>query len=327
MSGAASVGMWFERYAARLPSSLVRLANEAVSSHQDRRYPDAATRAGACLEGLLDLVLRGWGCQIAERATLGPLIGSLRQSGRAPAELLERLNEANTIRNRAPHHKPHPLSRITEGDSLQILNILALLVEWWMAQPPVAAETDPIADLLPVFLSLGGPHRLDQLQFVRHLRTAMRDLGVDLRQLMPGQYSEQRPFDQIRQVMSSCVGALVVGLERSHAYTVFEREDSEQERLRQDQYIPTPWNQIEGGMAAALRLPILVMRERRLSVEGVFEASNHRHVILDFDLAAESKGLSPDLSGVLEGWVASIRPTAADGGRPEPAPPRRPSGD
>ena len=56
-----------------------------------------------------------------------------------------------------------------------------------------------------------------------------------------------------------------------HAYTVFECERSQREKLYQDQYIPTAWNQIEASMAIALQVPILVLREGRLHREGIFE--------------------------------------------------------
>ena len=108
-------------------------------------------------------------------------------------------------------------------------------------------------------------------------------------------------------MMDGCAAALVVGLERSHAYTVFERERSSAERIYQDQYVPTAWNQIEGAMAAALRLPLLVLRESSLHAEGIFAADNHGHRIRPFDLRVESRGLSSEFASFLAGWVAEVR--------------------
>jgi hypothetical protein len=105
----------------------------------------------------------------------------------------------------------------------------------------------------------------------------------------------------------------VVGLERSHAYAVFERERSEREMLYQDQYISTAWNQIEGSIASALGLPILVLRERRVHKDGIFEANNHGHRIVDFDLRVESTGLSDELRSFLTGWVQDVRSISPPG--------------
>jgi hypothetical protein len=66
-------------------------------------------------------------------------------------------------------------------------------------------------------------------------------------------------------------------------------------------------------MAAAMRLPLLILRERRLHCDGIFEAKHHRHKIHDFDLQAESKSISPELRRFLGGWVENVR----NGPKPE----------
>jgi hypothetical protein len=235
------------------------------------------------------------------------MIGALRKSNQAPSALLERLHEANAIRNRAAHNSSSRLQDITDGDSLQILTILGAVLDWYREQQGTLEKSQGTQSHLPLFLSVGGTHRLDQHQFLCRLRAEMESLEVELRTLTSNQYSQEKPFDQVRELMASCRAALVVGLERSHAYTVFEREKSDRERLHQNQYIPTAWNQIEGSMAAALGLPILVLRDHRLHREGIFEAGNHRHHIRDFDLGKEAKALSSDLRGFLAGWVQHVR--------------------
>lgn len=311
MTGTLSMGMLIHGNGHWLGHDLTGLADEALSAHEERKYREAIVGAGACLEGLLRRMLDRWGVGCEAQATLGPLIGSARRSGHAPEELIERLNEAGTIRNRASHKKP-PLLGLTEGDSLHMLHILCSVVDW-CRESLGHEETDTPAGLLPIFLSVGGPHRLEQARFLRHLRAELRRLGAELRTLTPDQYSPDKPFDQIAALMAACRAALVVGLERSHAYTVFERERSDRERLFQDQYIPTAWNQIEGAMASALRLEVLVLREHRLAREGIFEAENHRHRVRDFDLSVESRGLTPDLGDYLAGWVRHLRTSAAHG--------------
>ncbi len=151
---------------------------------------------------------------------------------------------------------------------------------------------------------------MEQGQSLQHLRTELRNLGVDLRSLNASNFSEDRPFDQVRDIMSRWRGALVVGLERSHAYAVFEREQSKRQKLYADQFIPTAWNQIEGAIASALNLPILVLKDQRLNNEGIFEAENHRHRCEAFDVREEAKGLSPRLKEILAHWTIHVRTLA-----------------
>ena len=309
MPGTLTIGVLIHRNSVWLGAALVDLADEALSAHEDGKYPLAVIKSGAFLEGILVRLLDEWGISTDAQVTLGPLIGALRKSERVPKELLERLNEANTIRNRAAHNKPLRLSQVTEGDSLLIVNILGLVVQWYGEHLQKDLETSPVSDMLPIFLSVGTAHRLDQEQFIQRLRSEMRGIGVELRSLLTGEYSKNKPFQEAFKLIHSCRAALIVGLDRSHAYAVFEREKSDYEKLYQDQYITTAWNQIEGSMASGLGLPLLVLREKRLHKEGVFEAANHGHRIRDFDLRAESRGLSPDLRAFLSGWVEDVRST------------------
>jgi HEPN domain-containing protein len=292
----------------RLGPDLVSRIDKALSAHEDGNHTEAVVEAARSLELMIKRVLKEWEIPPDSRATLGQLIGGLRKRVPEKDPLLERLGEFNSIRNRI-HDKdarPSKLGEVFEGDSLHCLNSLALIVEW-CREVLGHDQADTASDLFPIFLSVGGPHRLEQAQFLQNLRSEMRRLGVQLRWLTQDDYSPDRPFDQLVETMKECAAALVVGLERSHAYTVFERERSERQKIHLDQYIPTAWNQIEGAMASAMGLPLLILCENRLAREGIFEANNHRHQIREFYLATEARGLSEALRGFVTGWVQHVR--------------------
>ena len=61
------------------------------------------------------------------------------------------------------------------------------------------------ANSIKIFLSVGGPHRLDQQQFLRHLRAEMRALGANFITLSSDIYSEVSPFGQIRDLLKIAV--------------------------------------------------------------------------------------------------------------------------
>lgn len=310
-------GTAIDAHAAWLGRAAVDVAHEALSAHDERNYVLAVNRAGVFLEGLLRrMIEESAATPAAPLRTLGHVIGAVRESGLPGAKPLAdlRLGAANTIRIRSAHDKQEGsddafLDAITPGDSLQMLEIVALTVEWCgRGRAPAAQAAD---GQLPIFLSVGGSHRLDQLQFVERLRHEMRQQRVELRSLSKEVYSPGRPFEQIAKLLGSCRAALVVGLDRSHAYAVFEREKSKDQKIYPEQYVPTPWNQIEGGMASALGLRVLILREVRLHPEGIFEAKSHRHDIYDFDLQTEAKGLSGELRRFLAGWVSDLRADVA----------------
>jgi hypothetical protein len=303
MRNALNINTTIFANASWLGKDLVVVANDALSAHAQRGYVHAALRAGVCLEGVLKRMLQEWQKPEPSRATFGQLIGAVRETGRVPAALLDRLQEANAVRIRAAHEKSSPWEEVSEADSLLILHVLAMVVGWFGREGRPAPGGEAPAGGLRVFLSVGGAHRLDQAQFLELLRAEMRGLGVELCNIPGGNYSQDKPFDQVRDLIAACRAALVVGLERALVYTVFERHKA----VRQDRRVPTAWNQIEGSIASALRKPILILREARLHQEGIFEARNHGHDIRDFDLRREARGLSPELRAFLASWVQHVR--------------------
>jgi hypothetical protein len=295
------ISVSIQQHGSWLGQELVALVNDALLEFEEERFAHAALRAGVFLEGWLKLVLRTWGQPEPPRATFGELIGVVRRSEKAPPAILERLQEANGIRNRAAHDRSSIYERVSEGDALVILHVLGLVVTWFAETTPSLRTESTGAVLVPVFLSVGRAHRVDQARFVELVRTVMRDLGVDLMSVVSA-YSKDRPFAQVCELMARCRGALVIGLERAHVYAISERD----RRVNRDRFIPTAWNQIEGSIAAALSLPILILRDDRLHREGIFEAENHGHRIRDFDLSRECRGLSRELRGLLEEWVDHV---------------------
>jgi hypothetical protein len=198
MTSTLEAGMFIHQNRDWLGGDLVDRCDEALSAHEERKYPLSVIKAGASLEGILKLLLAEWRVTTPDKRTLGPLIGDVRDTKGAPDELLERLNEANNIRNRASHNKTLALSAVTEGDSLQIISILTLVADWCRGQFHSIPTLGKLPDAPPIFLSVGGAHRLDQQQFLEHLRASMRSFGVELRSISATEYSEEKPFGQAR---------------------------------------------------------------------------------------------------------------------------------
>lgn len=308
------IGMLIHRHSKSLGGDFVVRADQALAAHEAGSHTESVALASQCLERLLKEALQRWSLPVPGLPALGPLVGAVDKTRKSPTALIERLNLANKIRNSVLHDKmagvaeeEESLTAANQGDSLLQIHILEMATEWFLKTFDAEAEAaDEDDNKLRIFLSVGGPHRLDQTQFLGHLRTEMRRQGVQLLSL-DGEYAENKPFDQIRELLATCHGALVLGMERSHAYAVFEKEKSDGEKYHPEQFVPTAWNQIEGSMASAVGLKVLVLRERRLHHEGIFEAKHHDHQICDFDLPIECRKLSSDLKQFLVGWVKKLR--------------------
>jgi hypothetical protein len=306
-----------------LDPRIVKEVDEALAQYSACRFDSAISRGGVALELLCTQIIEHLAgtekvpshptlgsftvrAENAPKTARGPLQEALSMSAniseREIEAVVERLRQATRTRNKGSHGEASPLLHPTEGDALQLLNILAKLVEWCGKKLFDAAPDRPLEPRIRIFLSIGNPHRLDQRQFLEKLRMYFSTHEVDLVTL--NGYSEDKPFDQIKNLMKTCAGAIVVGWERYHAYTLFERERSAREALHQDRLLPTAWNHIEGSMAAVMNLPVLVLRADGLMAEGIFEAANHTHRIVEFNLAEEAVSLSLSLRETLKGWIS-----------------------
>jgi hypothetical protein len=326
MSDLLSVGNDIHDNLDWLDGRLVRLADEALIRIDESDYSGACNHCGSALEMLCYQIIQFCGGQQPSKTppTLGdyytvqkgpdkneaPLQCALRKAGVSDEQIEaaeSRLRQAANIRNKASHVQKSDILKPTRGDALLILEILGLLVRWHAKHVVGSCEKLFPEASLNLFLSVGTPHRLDQKQFIEKLRFELRKSGISLLNLSTREYSDDKPFDQIRQIMSGCDGTLVVGWERFHAYTMIERERSPKHNLLQDIHLATAWNQIEGSMSAALGVPLLVLKEARLHPDGIFEAANHGSRIVTFDLAQESLSLSSELLKTVIGWTTTLR--------------------
>ncbi len=305
-----------------LDPKIVKVADESLHLYTVESYDASISRAGSAIELLCSQIVEKLGGtpplqrtigafysrqENTPKGTKGPLQNCLSSfDGIDESEieaLVERLRQAAQIRNKGAHGDIPDLLTPTSGDASQILNILGLLVSWCNSRLIKDKSLSPVNWKAKIFISVGTPHRLDQRQFIEKLRDMLTRHAIQLINLSSADYSDEKPFDQIKILLKGCDGALIVGWERYHAYTIFERERSKRERIYQDTMLPTAWNHIEGSMAAMLDLPVLILREKNLHAEGIFEASNHGHRIINFDLAEESTQISQRLSKTLLGWV------------------------
>ena len=304
-----------------LHSEIVKHSDDALARYADARFSDAAISAGKTLECLCKQLVERSGANMHNRkpTTLSDYSTPLKNQGWESAllpralipmcedveqvkALLMRLEQAGKIRNKSAHGDSRILET-TAGDALHIIEIVGIFVQWAAQYFADNGDKAKMPIEVKIFLSVGKPHRLDQKQFLEKLRSELMQSGVALVTLDTTEYSAEKPLPQIRELMKTCDGALVIGWERVHAYTLFERESSSSQKLHQNIHLATPWNHIEGSIAATLGLPLLILKENRLHSEGIFEASSHDHNIESFDLPTEATALSRGLMKLILGWV------------------------
>jgi hypothetical protein len=128
--------------------------------------------------------------------------------------------------------------------------------------------------------------------------------GVRAVVLERGDYPTTGALGEIRRRMSGCAGAVVLGFgELSIAEALWRSGTSDEADFR-GEVLPTPWCNIEAGMAAMISLPLLLIAEAEVN-KGVFDPSLVEHNV--FRVAMPPDRQSPSFAN----WLVAVRERAA----------------
>ena len=157
---------------------------------------------------------------------------------------------------------------------------------------------------LPVFISVGGTATDQQEAFVRAVEDRLRSEGLVPHTVGRNTFSSDAPLKAVTQLMDTCSGAVVIALERSYFPNGVERRGGPKETPLADIKLPTPFNQIEAAMSYSRGLPLMVIVEQGLKMEGLLERGYDWYVqIVKPDPAALT---TLEFNGILSDWKAKL---------------------
>jgi len=122
-----------------------------------------------------------------------------------------------------------------------------------------------------------------QCAFREYLEGELKVRGLTGRSLGTINYSNQAPLLAVRQLMNSCDGAIILGFTKLQIKQI-KQHDSEIQ-------LPTPWNNLEAGIAFALNLPLLIICEEGIS-GGIFDIGASDQFIHRFTFPNTAKALT-----------------------------------
>jgi|tagenome__1003787_1003787.scaffolds.fasta_scaffold20881164_2 uncharacterized protein YjbI with pentapeptide repeats len=147
-----------------------------------------------------------------------------------------------------------------------------------------------------IFLSAPSGLAAAQQEYLERFARRIEELGFTTEQLRRTEYPRSGQLGEIRRRMSGCDGVVVLGFTRSQP-----GESSPHSPNRADG--PTPWNNVEAGMAFALDLPILVVAPIRLQ-DGIFDAEISEASL--FRLPLDDEFMLDLDENILRGWAGAV---------------------
>ena len=107
--------------------------------------------------------------------------------------------------------------------------------------------------------------------FVAAIEAHLVEHGFRPRTVGRNEFTYKQPLRYVDDLMNKCAGTLVIALERLSIERGIEQRGTPNETLVSDIALPTPRNQIEAAFAYSKRMPLLVIKERRVREEGLLE--------------------------------------------------------
>jgi hypothetical protein len=155
---------------------------------------------------------------------------------------------------------------------------------------------------LVVFVSKPTKLNAYQSTFEDRLKSALKLNGLRSRGLGSTDYSNKAPLLTVLETISGCDGAIILGFTTRLVKDIGEKEATETQYDQEQISLPTPWNNLEAGIAFTLNLPLLIISENRI-MGGVFDADVADKLIHHINLSFESKSNNGMVS--LEGYFRS----------------------
>jgi hypothetical protein len=156
-----------------------------------------------------------------------------------------------------------------------------------------------------VFLSKPGVLDDRQGRLVDHVRHVLEAQGMTCQTIERSEYPKFGQIAEVRRLMSGCAGAVIFALGQLDVRDGTWRADTAEERLLANVKLPTPWVQLEAGMAAMRALPILLVTQAGVT-GGILDLGGSDDLLFRLD-SGEAGGEGGEQ---LATWCAAVRERA-----------------
>ena len=137
-----------------------------------------------------------------------------------------------------------------------------------------------------VFVSKPSALTEHQQYFWERFRARLEERNIDPRTVGATDYPSNAPVGKVKEVMNQCHGAIILGLKQIRIIDGVTKEGTDKQGPLRNYHLPTAWNHIESGMAFALGLPILIVKESGIN-GGLFERGASEKYVHEIELPAD----------------------------------------
>lgn len=190
---------------------------------------------------------------------------------RSLPEVIDRAHSIRVARNMAVHNTGRHKAGL-DRQAEKVCDDIRVILDWWLsAYAPETDQLDPPTG--SVFLATITPDHPRHRAFLSDLKRGLLERGVQPVSVEMTEYDRKAPLSRVRTAMAECDAVLIVGLERSRAYLVCDREGTPRQVEAKHRRYSSAWLHMEAGLAFGMGLDkqVYVVCEEPIWSEGVFD--------------------------------------------------------
>ncbi|WP_411359008.1 pentapeptide repeat-containing protein [Pseudidiomarina salilacus] len=150
-----------------------------------------------------------------------------------------------------------------------------------------------------VFISKPGCLDAVQEHVLQRVRSLLESLGAEPIELNRADYDSNNVISNLEKKLEPCEAMIVLGFKVAHIKNGSYRAGTQDYRELKDEFLATPWNNIEAGMMLARKKRIFLLHEKGIE-EGLFHESVNDILMTKVELSDSLSGYEIDLKT----WLA-----------------------
>lgn len=137
--------------------------------------------------------------------------------------------------------------------------------------------------MIPIFLSRPNPYTNEQAYFLKQIIRILNKAGLQNVTLEAADYNPYESLSCINELIKRCYGMLIIAFGQYYIDTGISKKDAiynthffdSRETSLTDTWITSPFCHIEGALGFHHQIPILLIEQEQLKIEGILKDGSH----------------------------------------------------
>ena len=157
------------------------------------------------------------------------------------------------------------------------------------------SEKASVKENKKIFFSMPGSLSKSDEYLTQYFKELMNNLGYKPIYYTRDHYPKSSQLSKIRREIDNSVGVIAFGMKQIQIDLGVARPQLAMETNLSGHWLPTPWNDIEVGMAVMKELPILLVKDDDIDI-GVFDKMISEHKVKSISSSIDIKQITNDES-------------------------------